>query len=813
VARLLKPVSVVVFLLVALVSFAQTAPQSRIVQAIDNAQFTTLRGSAHPMAKPEFDRGPVDGSMQLHGVSIIFKASTAQQQALDTLLAQQQDRTSPNYHKWLRPQQFADRFGMAQADIAKVSTWLESKGFTVDRVTHSRTRISFTGTAAQIAASFHSEIHQYEVNGEKHFANASALSVPAALANAVLGFSGLNDFHPKPHLRRPPASPEYTSSISGNHYLAPEDFATIYDIKTLYGTGIDGTGQTIAIVGDSSVTISNIATFRSLSGLSVNNPTEVLVPGSGTPIIPSNDEQVEAYLDLEWSGAVAKNASIIYVYVGNNANFSVWDALQYAVDSVHAQVISTSFGFCESGLGSSFAAQLQALAQQANAQGQTITAASGDTGAADCDSNDPAVDGLAVDLPAAVPEVTGVGGTEFMGDASSTSTTAYWTGSNDADNGSAIKYIPEEVWNDTVLEEQLAAGGGGVSIYFDTPSWQTGSSVLNTGRNVPDISLNASNSHDSYLLCTGTNTQDGLASCTNGFRDSSQNLDPVGGTSAGAPTFAGIVALLDQAVDATGVGNVNGELYPLAVSAPSAFNDVTSGNNNVPCTPGTPASGPVALRCPSSGSMGFSAGAGYDRATGLGSIDVNNLVTQWQALSTAATFGLDGPTVTVASAGGIGSATVSVDALNGFSGTVNLTCAPPSSTAKITCSILPTSVTVNDSSSQATLTINTTAANAIAGTTMAQHRSGRLAWLAVSGGGMLAGVLMMGLPSRRRKYTAMFGMVLLAFIVPGVGCGGGGGGGGTSPTVPGTPAGSYTVTVTAVSGSITGTLNVAVTVQ
>jgi len=814
VARLPKGVDIVLLLLVALVSFAQSTPQSRIGQAINNAQFTPIHGTGHPLARPADDRGRVDGNMQLHGVSMVFKPSPAQQQALDTLLAEQQDRISPNYHKWLTQEQYADRFGMTQADLAKVSAWLVSQGFTVDSVARGRNQISFTGTVAQIEVAFHSEIHQYEVNGDKHFANASELSVPAALANSVLGFRGLDDFHPKPHLRMP-ASPKYTSAISGNHFLVPEDFSTIYDVTALYGMGIDGTGQTIAIMGDSSVTLSNIATFRSLSGLSVNNPTEVLVPNSGTPIIPSSGEQVEAYLDLEWSGAVAKNASIVYVYVGNNANYSVWDALQYAVDNpnsdVNAQVISTSFGFCESGLGSSFAGQLEALAQQANAQGQTITAASGDAGAADCDTTDPAVDGLAVDLPAGVPEVTGVGGTEFMGDASSTSTTAYWNGTNDSGGGSAIKYIPEEVWNDTVLEGQLDAGGGGVSIYFDAPSWQTGSGFLTGGRNVPDISLNASNTHDPYLLCTGTTTQDHLPSCTSGFRDSGQNLDAVGGTSAGAPTFAGIVALLDQAVDKTGLGNVNAELYPLATSASTSFNDVSSGNNIVPCTPGTPTSDPVALRCPSSGSMGYSAATGYDQASGLGSVDAYNLVTKWPISSTTPTYGLGGTKVTITSPGGSGTSIIAVDTLNGFSGTVNLTCTPPSSTtALITCSV-PASVTVSGSSTTTTLTINTTAPHAVLGTSSATNRSGGMGWFAASGGSMLAGVLVIGVPSRRRKYTAMFGMVLLAFMVTGVGCGGGSST--PPPIVPGTPAGNYTVGVTAVSGIITRTLNVSVTVQ
>ncbi len=816
-ARLLKCASTVLFAFIALLSLAQDAPQSRIVHAIDNAQFAALRGTAHPLARPGFDRGRVEGSMYLQGVSMVFKPSPAQQQALETLLAEQQDRTSPNYHKWLTQEQFADRFGMTQADIAKVSAWLVSQGFTVDSVARGRTWITFSGTAAQVASAFHSEIHRYDVNGQKHFANAGELSVPAAFSNAVLGFRGLDDFRPRPHLHTP-SSPKYTSSSTGHHFLAPEDFATIYNLNELYDLGIDGTGQTIAVVGDSDVTLSNIATFRTLSGLSATLPTKLLVPGSGSAVVPSADEQIEAYLDLEWSGAVAKNATIVYVYVGNNSLNGPWDALAYAVDNtnhdVNAQVISTSFGFCEPQLPGSFASQLQALAQFGNSVGETITAASGDSGAADCDNGATATQGLAVDLPAGVPEVTAVGGSEFTGDSTNGANT-YWNGTNDGDNGSAIGYIPEEIWNDTSIQGALDAGGGGVSAVFAKPSWQAGAGFVSSGRNVPDVTLSASNDHDPYLLCTGSNnvSGDGLSSCTNGFRDADQNLDPVGGTSAGAPTFAAIVALLDQAVDPSGLGNVNMELYPLAASSPNAFHDITSGNNLVPCASGTPTSDPVALRCPTSSpfQIGYTAGTGYDQASGLGSVNAFNLVTNWPGFSNTATFAVGASTVTIASPGNPGSSTVTVDALNGFNGTVDLSCTPPAaSTALITCSI-PASVMVNGSNTTATLTINTTAAHAVPGTSSPMNHSKRFDWFAVSGGGMLAGVLLMGVPARRRKYTAMFGVILLAFMVTGVGCGGGSSN--TVPVNPGTPAGHYVVGVTAVSGSITRTLNVSVTVQ
>src|SRR5260370_42402100 len=164
-----------VFIAASLASFAQGGPQSRIPQAVDRNQRAVVRGSAHPIAKPEFDAGRVDGSMKINGVSLVFKLSPSQQAALETLLREQQDRSSPNYHKWLTPEQYAVRFGITPSDSPKVTSWLQSEGFEVNAVSRSRTRISFSGTAAQIEAAFRTQIHRYLVNGDLHFANATDL--------------------------------------------------------------------------------------------------------------------------------------------------------------------------------------------------------------------------------------------------------------------------------------------------------------------------------------------------------------------------------------------------------------------------------------------------------------------------------------------------------------------------------------------------------------------------------------------------------------------------------------------------------------
>jgi subtilase family serine protease len=789
---------------------AQTEDHSRVNQSIDSSRLVSLTGSTHPFARTEFDEVRVSGNTMLRGVSLIFRRSSAQQKLLERLLTEQRDPTSRNYRKWLSPEQFADRFGMTVGDIARVNSWLESEGFSVGRIARSRTQIAFSGSVARIESVFHTEIHNYLIHGEKHFANASELSIPLALNGVILGVRGLDDFRPKPRhagAQRVPVSPNFTSGISGSHFLASEDFATIYDVKALYDLGIDGSGEKIAVVGDSAITMSNITTFRSLSGLPTNNPTEILVPNSGTATVPSTGEQIEAYLDLEWSGAIAKNAGIIYVYVGNNSNYSVWDALQYAVDHDIAPVISISFGYCEPGLGSANALIIQGWAQQANAQGQTISAASGDSGAADCDYRvSVATQGLAVDIPAAIPEVSGVGGSEFTGDAASTGTTTYWNGTNDSNYGSALIYIPEVVWNDTSESIAngggLAGGGGGASAFFAKPTWQTGTGVPSDGhRDVPDISLNASPFHDPFLICDGAD-ENGIQSCTNGFRDSQNYVDVVGGTSAGAPAFAGILALINQATESAGLGNVNSTLYGLATNTPNAFHDITTGNNQVPCASGSP-------NCPSGGMMGYTAGTGYDQASGLGSVDAYNLVTSWPGYVANSSYSLSASpaSVTISSPGQSGTSTITVTALAGFSGTVGLSCSPSSSNAKITCTLSPTSVTLDSTTTTAaaTLKIATVASSVKSPGSASLAYSGRFQWLATTGGVML-GCAFLSLPYRRRRRPASLGLWLFALLIMSSGCGGGNSNNGT-------PTGSYTVTVKGASGSKTHSVQVSLTVQ
>ncbi len=452
----------------------------------------------------------------------------------------------------------------------------------------------------------------------------------------VQGFRGFENFRPQPRVHA--VKPNFTSHQTGNHFIAPGDFATIYNVPA----ALDGTGQTIAVVGQTDINFSDVDAFRTAAGLPARttgasaNFQKILITGGGSGF--NDGDEVEANLDVEWSNAVAKKATILYVFAGaNSTTKNVFDALQFAIDNNLAPVISISYGNCEANL-TGFVNILQQEAQQANSQGQTITAASGDSGAGDCESATAttATHGPAVDAPGSVPEVTSIGGTEFTGDAAGALTgtapnttagaTTFWSGTTSTTDtlSSALSYIPETTWNDTT--QSIAAGGGlsatggGKSTVFSKPSWQVGAGVPNDNvRDVPDVSLGASPNHDPFLICSQSffaGVTPAVNSCTAGFRASDgMSLAAVGGTSVGAPAFAGIVALLNQKTGSNGLGNINPTLYSLAASAQGAsiFHDIVTGDNKVPCTQGS-------TGCPTAApfQIGFSAGPGYDLVTGLG---------------------------------------------------------------------------------------------------------------------------------------------------------------------------------------------------
>ena len=603
--------------------------------------------------------------------------------------------------------------------------------------------------------------------------------------------------------------PTFTSSVSGSVFFAPGDIKTVYDVNPVLAN-YNGTGQSIAIMGQSSIVPSDITNFQVASGLTPKAPTLVLVPGSGSPTVYSGDES-ESDLDLEWSGAMAPGANIILVYTGNSANSGgIWDSMAYAVDERLANIISVSYATCEPELGTF---TLEPIFQQAAAQGQTIFAASGDQGSTSC--SDPisttiplsTQQALAVNYPASSPYVTGVGGTEVSqtNAAYYTQGQGYWTAQNTSADvtTSALKYIPEVAWNDDASSGQasaangggLSATGGGASTLFTKPAWQTGvPGIPSDGkRDVPDVALYSSPAFVPYLLCSSDqsmwqsasiNGPAQAASCSGGtFRDTVSGgsyLTAAGGTSFATPIFAGMVALINQQKGyVTGQGLINPSLYTLASNSTtykSAFNDITSGNNY--CTAGT-----TFGYCSSSGSTeGYAAGAAYDLVTGLGSVDLSNLATAWSK-NAGTSASLTSSTTTVSASNGAPNVGASV--------TFTITVAPstgtgiPTGTVNLSIDGGGTSFSNGGTTATATLTSNGTATYATSFSTAGTHEvvaqyAGDSTFAASTGTASVAVAAV-------NSGTGTFKMAATAVTVAQ--------GSSSSSTITVTPAGGYTGTV------------------
>jgi hypothetical protein len=682
--RSLQPLSLLAVFCAALAlcapapTLAQDLPtklQPRITSPIDASRRVPLAGSRSPRAAAADDLGVVPGTLQLRGISLLFSRSAAQQAALDALVAAQQNPASPLYHQWINPDQYAAQFGVADADIAAAESWLEQQGFSIDSVARSRNRIFFSGTAAQVASAFGAPLHYYLTPAtayepaKTHFAPSTDLTLPSALASSVLAIGNLSDFHLLPHILRTPqaAQPRFTSSVKGNHYLTPGDLATIYDITPAYNSGFTGSNQSIAVIGQSAVNLSDVSNFQTAVNIPGKTPIIVLVPDSGTSEVYADGDEAESDLDLEYSSTIAKGAQVYFVYTGNSNNFGAFNSIEYAVDERIAPIISSSYGDCEPNLGQSGYDENNSYLEQAASQGQTVVSAAGDSGSTDCygeykTTQTAENEQLAVDFPASSQYVTGVGGTEFpAADVASTNSQYFAAQSTTDIISSAKSYIPEMVWNDDLAAtagscpgtncSPISSGGGGVSIFTAQPTWQSGTiggvAISTSGgkRMVPDIAMTASPFTAPLAFCTSDKTfwQTGqTSSCTDGLRDSSSTgvLTVGGGTSFEAPTFSALVAIINQAKNATGQGVVNSTLYSLAATPAyaTAFHDITSGGNQ--CLSG-------ATYCASPGTTDYAAVTGYDEASGLGSIDFFYLLNAWPG-STGSSLLASSVTVTAA---------------------------------------------------------------------------------------------------------------------------------------------------------------------
>jgi pseudomonalisin len=577
--------------------------RDRITSSIDDDQRVTLHGNVHPLAQAQYDAGAVAPDFPMEHMLLTLLPDSTQQDILNQLVDAQHNPESPYYHQWLTPEQYAERFGVSDSDAAQVVAWLQGYGMEVEELTAGRRSIIFTGTAAQVQAAFHTAIHTYKIGDEVHHANVNDPEIPAALVQVVGGVVSLHDFHSEP-MHGPVRKPAPDFSSGGEYYLAPADFATIYDLNPLYQSSVNGNGQSVAIVARSNINIADARQFRTFFGLPANDP-QIIVNGTD-PGIWSADEETEADLDVEWSGAVAKSATIKFVVSkSTNSSDGVDLSAQYIVNHNLASVMSTSFGLCEASLGSSGNGFLNSLWQQAAAQGITVFVSSGDSGAAGCDSASAATatHGRAVNGLCSTPYSVCVGGTEFN---DLSNPTLYWSPSNSpGTQASALGYIPEVVWNASGPDYGLWSSGGGASIVYPKPSWQAGTGVPADGkRDVPDVALSSAG-HDGYLIC-----QNG-------------ELYVVGGTSAASPSFAGVMALVVENTAAR-QGNANVVFYSLAskqrAGGAAVFHAITIGNNSVP------------------GQAGFNATVGYDQATGLGSIDGAVLVDHWASATTPPAF-------------------------------------------------------------------------------------------------------------------------------------------------------------------------------
>ncbi|MGH9546750.1 MAG: Ig-like domain repeat protein [Terriglobales bacterium] len=609
-----------------------------ISEPVDEGRRVVLKGNVHPLARPQFEVAEAPPNLPMERMLLVLKRSPEQEAALSKLLDDQQDKSSIQYHKWVTPEQFGQQFGPADSDIHAVTSWLQGHGFEVSQVSKGRTVIEFSGTAAQVQETFHTAIRKYVVKGEAHWANASDPEIPHALAPVVAGVNSLHNFYTKPQIGLSPerawltvspgAQPQVTFS-DGTHALTPADYRVIYNATPTLSSGINGQGQAIAVVARSNLFNGgqDVSEFENTFGF-FGGRLNIILNGPD-PGDLGGGEEAEATLDATWASVMAPVADVDFVVsAGTNATDGIFLSESYIIDNNLAPVMTESFGGCESGVPDAEAQAISAMAEQAAAQGITYIVGSGDTGAEGCDSQDERVAAgpVSVSVLASTPFNIAVGGTQFNENGHGST---YWKTVNGSDGLSAKSYIPENVWNQSCTytqcnsNENILAGGGGASAIFSKPSWQSGVTGIpkDGARDLPDVSLSAGG-HDPYLLCYE-------GSCQSGF------VAEVFGTSASAPSFAGIMALVDQKTGSR-QGQANYVLYRLAAgenlsqcnaskttalpATTCIFNDVTVGNNAVP--------GEVGF---GTASAKYQSTVGYDLATGLGSVNVANLVNQWSS--------------------------------------------------------------------------------------------------------------------------------------------------------------------------------------
>lgn len=559
-----------------------------------------LSGQTSPLVSQAQLLGTADAQQQLQ---LSIGLQLRNQQDLQALLSDLYNPHSSLYHHFLSPQQFASEFAPTIDQRQQVARYLRSQGLTVTSIAPNGLLIDATATVAQTEAAFQVAINNYKAGSHTFFANASAPTIPASLSSLITSIGGLdNAVKWKPLSQGKTTTPVTTSQHSNRARRAaqqtgygPSDLTGAYDETPLQSAGINGSNQTVAIFELDGYQSNDITQYLQNYGLGNISLSNVLVDGSNGS---AGAGAIEVELDIEVVAAMAPKASQL-IYEGPNSTQGVNDTYNKIVTDDKAQVMTSSWGECEAQSGASELQTLDGIFQQGAAEGISMFAAAGDSGAYDCgDTN------LAVDSPAGDPYITGVGGTNLQ-----------------ESNGT---YGSESVWSnpsDTQQSPEGAGGGGGLSNTFKQPSWQTGPGVQNQysngNREVPDVSADADPNTGYAVYCTVS-----AAGC------SSSGWIEVGGTSAASPLWAGSTAVVNQYLQQQGksrVGFYNPTLYQLAATTQqhAPFHDITSGNN-----------------------LYYPATTGYDEASGLGSPDIYNIAQDLAAGTTPPPTPTPGPSPT-----------------------------------------------------------------------------------------------------------------------------------------------------------------------
>jgi subtilase family serine protease len=601
-----------------------SAPVPRVLADWRGSAGVAIAHSKPSMNPAAIDLGPAPANQSLGRMILLLAPSPAQQQALAAELASLQNPSSPTYHRWLTPQAFALSYANHPSDVAAVAAWLESQGFAVAPLPAGLGWIEFSGTVAQVQQAFGTQVDMIAIPGSTGSGNTRALlttniMVPGALSPVIAGLVSLDGVLSMPALTAPQplavsaADLASLTSPASAAAFTPHLAAQLLNVTPLTTQGVNGAGQTIAIVSRSNINSADVAAFRSAFALPAS-PLDISVNGPDPGLV---DDQAEATLAASWAGAAAPGAQILLAPAATTAATDGVDlSLAAIIDQDLANVIAVGYSACEAALSPAHQAFYSALSQQAAAEGITVIAAAGDGGAAACTpagGTVPVDTGLGVNALASTPWNTAVG------------VAAYGAGGAAAGTSALTAWSPTDPANPAYAPADPAyASGGGSSTLYSRKIWQpipaelaTASSAATNSRFLPDLAL---------PTALDSTVNPGLAFCLSGSATASGcTLVRSGGSGVATAFFAGVAALINQK------NGVQGNLAPSLYATSRAFNDVAQGTAKLACVPGS--SG-----CDATGLIGYAAGSGYDLATGLGVPDVEKLVTELaKPLATGAT--------------------------------------------------------------------------------------------------------------------------------------------------------------------------------